>query len=85
MARGLDGWNGLVIRKIQDARRGLLVFWTWKGSKPDRKFGHVGAVVVGRETGLMEAAHASSSHNSVVVVPFRGALLRDIEFFRDVK
>lgn len=83
MARGLDGWDGKTIRPIRDADRGDLVFWTWKGSS--RKYGHVGAVVLGRKSGLLEAAHASSGHKSVVVVPFRGALLTDIEFFRRLK
>lgn len=83
MAEGRDGWDGSTIKPIKDADRGDLVFWTWKGSK--RKYGHVGAVVLGRKSKLLEAAHASSGHKSVVVVPFSGALLTDIEFFRRLR
>jgi cell wall-associated NlpC family hydrolase len=83
MAKGLDGWDGTTLKSISNADRGDLVFWTWKGSR--RKCGHVGAVVLGRKSGLLEAAHASSGRNSVVVVPFRGGLLTDIDIFRRLR
>jgi cell wall-associated NlpC family hydrolase len=83
MSLGKDGWDGNTINQIKEADRGDLVFWTWKGSQ--RKCGHVGAVVLGRKSGLLEAAHASSGRNSVVVVPFRGSLLTDIDIFRRLR
>ena len=83
MSNGFDGWIGLTIRSMRKIEKGDLVFWTWAGS--DRPRGHVGIVVVGRESGLFEAAHTSSKHKRPIVTRFRGVLLTDIDIFRRLK
>lgn len=77
MAEGRDGWQHDTINSTWNVQSADLVWWTWKGSA--RKFGHVGGIVKGRKSQLLECAHASQSQKSVVVVPFKGSLITDID------
>ena len=73
MALGLDGWTGrnLDASKLNEVDEGDIAFWTFPGKDP---FGHTGAFVVGRKSGLLQVVHASYSANSVVIRPLVGPL-----------
>lgn len=80
MARGIGGWSGQPI-KLRDADETDLLWWTWK-DRPDRIWGHVGTVLLGIRSRLLEVVHASGSKKRVVMQPMRGVLLRDLKLIR---
>lgn len=76
MAHGLDGWDSVVVGRMYVASRELdITFWTFKAS-PNRPYGHVGQLLVGR-SGLLEVTHASA-RRGVVVDKIKGSLLSDL-------
>jgi cell wall-associated NlpC family hydrolase len=77
MAYGRGGWIGYdLVDKLRDSDEADLSFWTWRGSK--REFGHVGCILVGTKSGLLEVLHASSSRHTTVIQPLEGVFVRDL-------
>ena len=48
------------------------------GKEVPRICGHVGCILVGRQSSLLEVLHASSSKGTTVIQPFEGVLVRDL-------
>ena len=83
IALGLGGWIGSDV-SIDQADETDLTFWTWK-NRPDRPFGHTGALIIHPQTGLLEVVHASQSRGKTVHEPLQGILLRDLVKVRHLK
>jgi hypothetical protein len=81
MRFGTGGWIGKDAN-LGDAGELDLVWWTWI-DKPHRPHGHVGVVLTGRQSGLFEVTHSSSS-KGVVVQELKGYLFRDISAIRRI-
>lgn len=77
MANGLGGWFGVSVG-LREANVLHLVWWTWRDKKPLREHGHIGVVVLGDGSRLLEVAHASQSKRYVVIQPCEGKLLTEI-------
>ncbi len=81
MRNGAGGWIGKDTN-LKQAGELDIVFWTWKES-PNRPHGHVGAFIAGRQSGLLEVTHSSSSRG-VIVQELKGQLLTDISAIRNL-
>ena len=81
MRTGGGGWIGKDTDLIHAGELDL-VWWTWI-DKPHGPHGHVGVVLTGRQSGLLEVSHSSSSRG-VVVHELKGMLLRDISAIRNL-
>lgn len=77
MAYGLSGWSGVSVG-VREAHVLHLIWWTWRDAKPTREHGHVGVVVLGSGSRLLEVGHSSQTKRYVVVQPCEGKLLTEI-------
>ena len=77
MAYGLGGWHGTTVG-VREADILHIIWWTWRDKKPIREHGHVGIVVLGHGSRLLEVAHASQSKRYVVIQPAEGKLYTEI-------
>lgn len=77
---GMDGYIGKDI-ELDSVEELDLPFWTWKDT-PKREFGHVGIFALGKDSGLMEVTHASSSKGKVVHHELYGVFKRDLSAIR---
>ena len=77
MKHGLGGWSGKDI-PLDDAEELDIPFWDLQKSRP---FGHVGAFIVGRDTGLLEVTHSGSS-TGVTHHKLYGPFIRDMSAVR---
>jgi hypothetical protein len=80
MKLGLDNWIGKDI-DIYDARDVDIPYWSWRTS-PNRPFGHVGMILIGKKSKLLEVTHASSGKKKVVMHPLEGIFIRDLAGIR---
>jgi hypothetical protein len=80
MAAGNSGWLGKTI-DIDSGEELSVIFWTWS-NKPDRPHGHVGALLLGKKTGLLMVTHASPTRKGVVLDQLKGKLITDISRVR---
>ena len=82
MRLGMDGWLGKDV-ELDDADIYDVPFWSWK-DQPTRPHGHVGILITGKKSGLIEAVHASSSKGKVVAQPLQGVFIRDLSATRHI-
>lgn len=80
MKLGLDNWEGKDI-DIYDAKDLDIPFWSWRTS-PNRPFGHVGMILIGKKSKLLEVTHASSTKKKIVMHPLEGVFIRDLAGIR---
>jgi hypothetical protein len=80
MRLGLDNWEGKDIN-IYDVDDLDIPFWSWRNS-PNRPFGHVGILLIGKKSKLLEVTHASSTKKKIVMHPLEGVFIRDLSAIR---
>ena len=80
MKHGMDNWEGKDIN-IYDVDDLDIPFWSWRNS-PNRPFGHVGVILIGKKSKLLEITHASGSKKKVVMHPLEGVFIRDLSAIR---
>jgi hypothetical protein len=80
MRLNLDNWEGKDIN-IYDVDDLDIPFWSWRNS-PNRPFGHVGIILIGKKSKILEITHASGSKKKVVMHPLEGIFIRDLSAIR---
>jgi len=80
MRHGMDNWIGKDVN-IYDVDDLDIPFWSWRNS-PNRPFGHVGVVLIGKKSKLLEVTHASGGKKKVVMHPLEGVFIRDLSAIR---
>jgi hypothetical protein len=74
MTMGRGGWRGSE-KSLDTADHLDLIWWTWK-RRPERPYGHIGAILLG-DNGLLGVIHASETHGHTIWQEMKGVLNRD--------
>jgi hypothetical protein len=82
MRLGLGGWIGKDT-SLEQASELNIIWWTWKNASHFRPDGHVGALINGRKSGLLEVTDSGESHG-VTIHKLYGSYFSDISAIREI-